>query len=121
MPSTYPQAGMLAVLAVRALQPEERALVPVLALLLVDEVQRAGVEGVEPLVPADLAQVGVVAAEVDAQHAEVAAVLGAGHGRRHAVALLGPRPDDLVARGGEAAAGPLGVVVQGRDLLGVLQ
>src|SRR4051794_2539529 len=120
MPSTYPQAGVLAVLAVRALQPEERALVPVLALFLVDEVQLADVEGVEPLVPADVAQGVGVAAEVESQHAQVVAVLGALDGRRYAAALLGPLPDHLVAGGDQAAAGALRVLVGRGHVLRVL-
>src|SRR5215218_1971785 len=57
------------VLSVRALQTEEVALVPVLPLLLVEEVQLAGVEGGEPLVPAHVPEVVRVTAEVEPQHA----------------------------------------------------
>src|SRR3954466_8440034 len=109
------------VLAVRALQAEEVALVPVLALLLVDEIQPAGIEGLEPLVPAHLPQVLRVPAEVEAEDSQVVAVLGALDGCGYAVAVLGPLPDHFVAGRGQAAACALGVLVQRGDLLGVLE
>src|SRR5436305_6411778 len=85
-----------AVLAVRALQTEEVALTAVAALLLVDEVQPPGVEGVEPLVPRHVTERVAVAAEVEVQHADVVAVLRALDGRRGAAARLRPLPDDLM-------------------------
>src|SRR4051795_11544039 len=109
------------VLAVRALEAEEVALVPVAALLLVDEVQASVVEGPEPLVPAHLPQVVRAAAEVEPQDAEVVAVLGALDRGRCAAALFRPLLDDLVVRGGEAAALALRLLVGRGDLLGVLQ
>src|SRR3954452_7536882 len=109
------------VLAVRALQAEEVAPVPVLALLLVDEIQPAGIEGLEPLVPAHLPQVLGVPAEVEAEDSQVVAVLGALDGCGYAVAVLRPLPDHFVAGRGQAAAFALGVLVQRGDLLGVLE
>jgi hypothetical protein len=54
----------------------------------------------------------VAAAEVEAQHAELVAVLRSFHGGRSAATLLGPLLDDLVVRRGEGcgrdAPGPLG-------------
>src|SRR4051794_935169 len=99
--------GGSGVLAVRALESEEVALVPVAALLLVDEVQASLVEGPEPLVPADVPQVVGAATEVEPEHPEMVAVLGALHGGRCAAALLGPLLDDLVVRGRQAAIGAL--------------
>src|SRR3954452_1922050 len=78
------------VLAVRALEPEERASAPVAALLLVDEVQAPGVEGGEPLLPADLPQPRGVAAEGDPQHAQQITVLGSLDRRGAAATLLRP-------------------------------
>src|SRR4051794_738455 len=109
------------VLAVRALEAEERALAPVAALLLVDEVQAPGVEGVQPLLPADLPQPLVVAAEVDPQHAEQVTVLGTLDRRRAAATLLRPLSDHFVMRRREAAAAALGLVVRRRHLLRILQ
>lgn len=109
------------VLSVRALQPEEVALLAVLLLLLVDEVQPPVVEGLEPFLPADVPELVAVATEVEPQHAQVVAVLGAIDGGRHGATLLGPPTDDVVVGGGEAAPRTLGLVVGGGDLLGVLQ
>ena len=104
------------------LSRRKKLLVPVLALFLVDEVQPARIEGLEPLVPAHLPQVLRVPAEVEAEDSEVVAVLGALDGRRYAVTVLGPLPDHFVAAGrGQAAARALGVLVQRGDLLGVLE
>src|SRR3954465_6030249 len=66
-PETGTAGAHSGVLAVRALQAEEVPLVPVLALLLVDEIQPAGIEGLEPLLPAPLPQVRRVPAEVEAE------------------------------------------------------
>src|SRR3954462_1562379 len=86
------------VLALGVLQPEEGALAAVGPLLLVDEVEPPLVEGPEPFVPADLAQLRRVLAAVEAQDAEPVAVLGALDGRGPAATLLRPLADDLVAR-----------------------
>src|SRR5689334_17658491 len=68
------------VLPIRALQPEEVALPAVLALLLVEKVQAAGVERFKPLIPADVLQTLRAAAEVEAQHPEVPVMLGSRDG-----------------------------------------
>src|SRR3954447_22737571 len=91
-----------AVLATGALQPEEIALPAVAALLLVDEVQPARVEGLEPLLPADVPEILATAAEIEPQHAEVVLMLGALDGRRRGAARLGPFLDDLVMGRGQA-------------------
>src|SRR6266511_2663533 len=97
----------------RVLQAEERALPSVRPLLLVDEVEPALVERVEPLVPAHMAHpVAVAGREVEGQHAEPVPVLGARHGRRDALAGLGPLHDHIVVRGDQAATRALRLVLR---------
>src|SRR4029453_2336921 len=86
------------VLALGVLEPEERALPAVLALLLVEEVELPLVERAEPLLPGDVAQLVGPLAEVEPQDAGPVPVLGALDRRGHAVPRLGPVPDDLVTR-----------------------
>jgi hypothetical protein len=86
------------------LKTEEVGLLVVAALLLVNEVQAAAVKCVEPFLPTDVPQVGVVTAEVDPQHAQMVAVLGALHCGRNSTPLFWPLPDDLVVGCDQAAA-----------------
>src|SRR4051794_24665339 len=85
------------VLPVRALKLEEVGHLPVLALLLVEEVERARVEGVEPLLPRNRPQpLTLTPAELKSQHPQMVPVLGPLHCGRHSVPRLRPTPDDLV-------------------------
>src|SRR4051812_40953976 len=84
--------------AVAAHQLEERAVLAVGPLLLVEERQPLGVELLEPLVPGDPLErlLAGAAREVDAQDAGVAVVTGAADPRGSASVGLDPAPDLLV-------------------------
>ena len=60
----------LGVFAVGVFQPKEGGLLPVATLFLMDVIEVPGVEGLEPFVPADVAELIAVAAEVDPQHSQ---------------------------------------------------
>src|SRR5579884_1020272 len=81
---------------------KEVALATVAHVLLVDHHQFAVVESVEPLVPSDVLQgPSTVAREVEAQHAEMAVVLGARYRRRHGTPLVSPSANHVVVPGDE--------------------
>ena len=61
----------LGIFAVGVFQPKEGGLLPVATLFLMDVIEVPGVEGLEPFVPADVAELIAVAAKVGLQHPQV--------------------------------------------------
>src|SRR5690349_14226953 len=55
------------------------------------------VKSLEPFLPAHTAQIGVVAAKIYPQHAQMITVFRTFNRGRNSAALFGPLPDDLVA------------------------
>ena len=109
-------------LLLRIDQAEEVAVVPVSQVLLEEEYQIAGVEGLEPLVPADVLEpVTSITGEVKPQHAYVALVLRPWHRGWGCLPLLCPTPDDVVIVRGECLAEVVFMLVWRVDPLRVLE
>src|SRR4029078_3404788 len=94
-----PTEAVSSVVVRRVLQPEEVAVPAVTATLLIDEVQLPGVEGIEPLIPGDVRQIGGTPGEVEAQDAHMAVVFAAFHRSGRRVARFGPLADHIVIAG----------------------
>jgi hypothetical protein len=93
-------------------QAEEVAGAPISQVLLEEEYQIAGVEGLEPLVPADVLEpFTCIAGEVKPEHAYVALVLRPRHRGWCCLPLLCPTPDDVVVARGECLAGVVFMLV----------
>jgi hypothetical protein len=77
---------------------EERAVLAIGPLLLVDERETLLVERLEPLVPGDRLEsvLACPAGKIDAQHARVVALSGPSHGRGAAAVRLDPAADLVV-------------------------
>src|SRR5919112_1965677 len=109
-------------LLVRVLQLEEVAALSARLFLLIDEVEAALVERLEPVVPAHLLQaVPGVAREVEPQHAEMTAVFRSRHSGRYRLARLRPLTDDFVVGGHQTATRTLRLVGRRTNLLRILQ
>src|SRR5919199_1493016 len=84
-------------LAERAVHLEEVAHIPVLQMLLKHKDQLAVIEGLEPVLPANLLQLpAAVAWEVEAEHSGMRIVLSAWNRRWRGVSLLGPVLDHVM-------------------------